>query len=735
MAINVSFNGATILKPGAYSKISIDLSGGFPLGPTGLVAIFGESTRGKSGSDETDISKNVFTANQIAQVREKYGSGPIVDAMNFLFSPASDGAIPNGAQAVYVYKTNSSSRASLALDTSYGTVRSLEYGIGGNTITYSASENYEMAPSETSSAAFDETAIVGGSFDVYLDGSGPTNVAVAAVPAGAGSAAAFAAAVDSALPAGMSAAEGAGSADGACIIEISIDADPAASQRGKGRAMELQESSGTPLAEMGISTGLSVSTMETSMLVTIKQTRDLIEESSTIGGNIVMSAGYDGAATTASIEVTDSSDLLYPNRIVLRENGSVTADFAKAAYDTLLQLVNAINLTADWSVSLSSTLYNSLSPSVLDIVSADTLASSGSGLQPARIKKDADEAADFFSLSSIVDITGQSSTGLMDAKSETALSGGSLGSTSTASITAALSEFEEIRVNSIVPLFSRDSADDIADGLTESSSSYSILGIHQSVKSHLSLMSTTKNRSERQGYLSYKASFSDALDQASLLADQRIQLCIQDIRNVDSVGAIKWFQPWAQSCMLAGARGGSPVGTPLTFKFFNTVGIRHTAQPMSTPEEDITIDFNPNDQFEQAISGGITFFESPQSGGIRCVVDNTTYQKDANWVYNRGNVMYAADILAFDFRNQLENIFVGAKNNIQASEVKSVAASILGTFLAQGITVATADAPNGYKQLDVQIDGNIIRINVVAVLVEGIDFHNYKSSVRSIIQV
>ena len=84
--------------------------------------------------------------------------------------------------------------------------------------------------------------------------------------------------------------------------------------------------------------------------------------------------------------------------------------------------------------------------------------------------------------------------------------------------------------------------------------------------------------------------------------------------------------------------------------------------------------------------------------------------------------MYAADVLAFDFRNQLENIFVGQKNTVQASEVKSVAQSILATFLAQGITVATDEAPNGYKQLDVRIDGNVIRINAIVVLVEGIDF-------------
>ena len=201
-----------------------------------------------------------------------------------------------------------------------------------------------------------------------------------------------------------------------------------------------------------------------------------------------------------------------------------------------------------------------------------------------------------------------------------------------------------------------------------------------------------------------------------------MQLAIQDIRNVDSQGTIKWFQPWAQACMLAGARSGSPVGTPLTFKFFNAVGIRQTDQSMSAAEEDIVIDFNPNTDADIAIQSGISFFEAPQLGGIRCVLDNTTYQKDGNWVYNRGNVLYAADILAFDFRNQMESLYVGKKNTAKASEIKSNASSILDTYLAQGITVSSNGAPNGYKDLIVSLNGNTINISVTVVLVEGIDF-------------
>jgi hypothetical protein len=271
-------------------------------------------------------------------------------------------------------------------------------------------------------------------------------------------------------------------------------------------------------------------------------------------------------------------------------------------------------------------------------------------------------------------------------------------------------------------LFSRDAADDISDGLTDDASTYTIDGIHQSVKTHISLMKTTKKRSERQGMLSFKGSFADSKAKAGDLADGRLQLAIQDMRQTDSQGTVKWFQPWGLSAILAGARSGAPIGEPMTFKFMNVAGIRHTAQPMSTADEDITIDFDPDLQTDEAIQAGLTFLEAPQTGGFRVVVDNTTYGVDGNFVFNRANVLYAADIVAFNFRNALEARFVGRKNTISVADVSGFASSILNNFLAQGITVATADAPQGYKNLVARIEGNTIRVEVTIKIVEGIDF-------------
>jgi hypothetical protein len=713
MAINVSFNGSTIYKPGAYSRTTIDLGGGFPLGPTGIVAIFGESTRGRPGSEEA-IATNFFGANQLAEVRQKYGSGPIVDAMNFLFAPASDAAIPSGAQAVYIYKTNSSTRASLALANDFGTVRSLEHGVGGNTITIKAEEIAEEAPMVESSADFDETTVAAGSFDIHVNGVKDT----VAVAGGYADKAALEADVATWSVSGVEFSVA--GVDGECTLIVSMPADAQAARNGFGKSIQLVDGAGSPLAAMNMSQALAVSAVESSMTVTVKQTRDLLQEQDTIGGNVVLHAGYSGASATAEVEITDST-------VKLTAGSSTTFD--KASYATLSQLVAAMNLVPGWKVSLSSTLYNVLAPSSLDQVTVGAKSPDAASSKPARIKKDASEVKQLMSESSIVEILDQSKVGLMDATSEAALAGGALGATTSSSIVDALSAFEQVRVNSVVPLFSRDAivlndtpTGDVADSLTDVASSYKILSIHQAVKTHCSLMSTTKNRSERQAYLSYKNEFVACQERAALLADARIQLAIQDIRNVDSQGNIRWFQPWAQACMLAGARSGSPVGTPLTFKFFNTVGIRHTEQSMSTAEQDIVTDFNPSTDVDTAIQSGITFFEAPQSGGIRCVLDNTTYQKDGNWVFNRANVLYAADVLAFDFRNQMENLFVGKKNTVRPNEIRSTAASILDTYLAQGITVSSAGAASGYKDLIVKLNGNTINISVTVVLVEGIDF-------------
>lgn len=710
MAINVSFNGATIYKPGAYSKTTIDLSGNVPLGPAGLVAIFGEADAGAPGSAETNIADNFFTADRLIEARNKYRSGPIVDALNFLFAPSSDGAIPNGAQTVWVYKTNTSVRASLALAGSYGTVRAKEWGVGGNQVSLKILAAAETAPAKTGTApvAFG-AALDDASFSVRINGGAAAVVTLSSTALDHGTLADLVDELNTLLPAGVTA-----SVAGAAI-KLELNAAPSQYQEGWGRSLELVDSTPGDLAKLGLTAGLSVAAAEPSCTITINQKRDLLSEEDTVGGNVILQIGRDstGGATSASVAVTAT-------QVVLTDSaGSNTFD--KAAFVTIKQLAESISLYPGWSASVSSPVYNQLGLDALDQVSA-VGAFGATGAKPARLKKDAMEVQDLFEQSNVAELVAPVAKGLPAALTETLLSGGAKGGTLTTDVVNALSKFEKFHVNSVIPLFSRNATSDIADSLTDASSTYTIDGIHQAVKTHLSLMKTTKKKSERQGYLSVKASYSDCKDKIGNMADARVQMVIQDIRQANAQGVIKWFQPWALSCLMAGSRGGAPIGLPMTFKFMNCSGIRQTAQSMNTPEADIVVDFDPDTQYDDAIQSGVTFLEAPRTGGFRVVVDNTTYGVDDNWVWNRANVIYAADIVAYNFRNTMELRYIGVKNTLIANEVKGTAESVLATFLAQGVTVSTADAPQGFKSLSVRIEGNTIYISVTIKLVEGVDF-------------
>lgn len=838
MAISVSFNGATLYRPGAYSRRFIDLGGNLPLGPAGLIAILGEADAGAPGDAELDIKENFFTADSISVARDKYKSGPIVDALGLLFSPATDGAIPNGAQVVWIYKTNSSVRASLALGNSYGMLRASEWGVGGNRITAkvtlsgagqaeaigaslnftaecldlggatpvdgsvlntsatgyhfdvsSSDTNYRVwfnTGSETAPASggrtlvqvlvspTDSTSAVLSAVKTTLEGltSSPFWVSVSGTsvlikiksfasplsPSSVGTMPATASLTTDtesghwlnsrslsfrvnggsvAGPVTLSGAEANHDSIADLVAELNslpaFSASLVASASGQSlvikslavsdkhrdgfsETVELVDSTPGDLAAFGHTAGLKTSASEPRASVKLDQKRDLLVEESTLGGNVVLTLGHDGSGgvTSASVEVTET-------QVVLTTNLD-SQSFDKSAFNTVKQLADTIDLLPGWEASVSNSVYNSLPLSVLDLVSGVGALKTAAGAKPARIKKDAFEVSQFFSQSQIAGISDQSETGLPDALTETFLSGGAKGATLSSDIVEGLSKFEKFHVNFIVPLFSRDATEDIADSLTDAASTYTIDGIHQAVKTHISLMKTTKKRSERQGVLSLKKSYADSKEKAAALADARLQLVIQDIRQIDAAGNIKWFQPWALACLVAGARGGAPIGLPLTFKFLNLSGLRHTAQPMTTPEADVSIDFDPDIQYEDAIQSGITFLEAPQTGGFRVVVDNTTYGIDNNWVFNRANVLYAADIVEFNFRNAMEQRYVGVKNTVRAAEVQSTAESVMATFLTQGITVSTPDAPQGFRDMTVRIEGNTIYITVTVKLVEGIDF-------------
>lgn len=131
MAIKKSFNGASIRKPGAYSKYKVDNSSGSDLASNDTLFIVGESSKGAPGSVE---GIQEFQASRLDALIAKYGAGPIVDCAVASVRPSKTPGI-GGAGKIIVYKTNASLQASATLLQSSNpmyVVKDAAYGRGGN---------------------------------------------------------------------------------------------------------------------------------------------------------------------------------------------------------------------------------------------------------------------------------------------------------------------------------------------------------------------------------------------------------------------------------------------------------------------------------------------------------------------------------------------------------------------------------------------------------------------------
>jgi len=129
MAIKKAWKGANIRKAGAYSYFNVDQSGGSYLTANDTLFIIGESSMGAPG-DVSGIKS--FSASQVGEAVAYYGKGPIVDALVAGVRPSSSSLI-GGFGKVLVWKTNSSTQASVTLSSMF-TIKAKDYGVDGNNI-------------------------------------------------------------------------------------------------------------------------------------------------------------------------------------------------------------------------------------------------------------------------------------------------------------------------------------------------------------------------------------------------------------------------------------------------------------------------------------------------------------------------------------------------------------------------------------------------------------------------
>lgn len=694
MAIKRTFNGATIIKPGAYSRVIVENLTGFPLQPTGIVGIIGEA---KGGEPRVlDILSNT----QIQDAKARYKSGPIADALDLLVNPSNDPRVANGASTIVVYKVNNSTQSSLILQSNNATdmlnLKSKNWGSDEDSVNILSSEG----------AIEDEDAVIKGSVqgDFTLAGGETLVLKVNNVDytftgtlSGSQTASAVVGDLNNAgnwAPSKPIIAEEFETG----FVSVKIDTGAIADSKLEYGYIQVDASStiDTILGLIGEDRG-----DKGSRVFTVKK-ETLEEISEELGGLKQINVKYVGAGTIAQLDIKEISGEL---KLQTTVTGAMGEDLDILLQDsegtnqlTLQGLVDLIDSNAAYEASVTGDnparnaneldFYDEI---LINHVGADLYADTFDILDYFNVRSTLVEAT------AIDNVFGSVET-FSDAKF---FSGGSDGSALNSDFSNGFEAFKEERINHVVPLISEDKG------------ALTIDSINALADNHAKWGWSTLGKSERNAYVSKKTSKDGLKDAARALNSGFTSITGQQVRVLDRLGNLKWLDPWALACVFAGLDAGSGVGEPITFKFININNLR---------VEDNS--WNPRRDFAEMIDAGVLFAEPVDSGGFRCVVGNTTYGIDQSFVFNRISVVEASGFVAYDLRLNLELAFTGTKARTGTAEaVANFIKARMSVYLAEEIIVGDdLNEGIGYKNLRVQIEGNTATINISITPVQGIDF-------------
>lgn len=512
---------------------------------------------------------------------------------------------------------------------------------------------------------------------------------------------------------------------------------------GVGKSLELYDGGGTetlattPLKFMALSPNANVSWISTAvspvLLTSATQTSTTLSasrsstsssESVTAGGDVIVRVGYkgNGLATTGSLTISGTT----LTTTVVGGNGSNLSIDLKQ-FGTIGDLVSFINAQPGYVASASSnavasrpliyTLSDGTKATVLDKATWGIASELGSAA--GRIKNDGyslwsvvNSDMNLIQLGTSATLASVPSAGLPETQALTFLTSGAKGATTNSTVQAGLVALERVTANFVVPLFSRDATTDIAQGLTEATSTYTISQIHDLVKTHVLLMSQVKRRKWRQAFLSFKGSFTQARAAAATVASAKASVCFQDIIATSAAGDSVQFQPWMAAVLAASMQAGG-FNEPIVKKVVNVSGV-------------LMADGSYGDSIgeqESALDAGLLPLELATGIGIRWVSDQTTYAADNNFVYNSVQAVYMVDALAALISSRMERKFVGRPlSQVPAAVMRAYLESVMREALALGITAPSDGAEQGFKDASIEIRAPAAYVKVTASLDSGLYF-------------
>lgn len=431
--------------------------------------------------------------------------------------------------------------------------------------------------------------------------------------------------------------------------------------------------------------------------LTVSRQFDSITEEITEGGKVALKMGYKG--TTASAVVTATTMTI----TVVGGSGTSPAAITLADYPTISDLATYISTLTGFTAAPGTATLGQQPSTSLD--RGTYTFGSTFGANTGRIKQDAYKFFNKVSTDSQlvqISLTGltQPDAGLPAPQAIGYLSGGTKGATTNTTFNAAVDALEMIKGNFLVPLFSRDASSDVADGLTDASSTYTISNIHSYCKSHVLRMSTPKRKRARQAMLSMRSTFATDKDTSANIANYRCYCTFQDVKDVGAASVVQ-YQPW-MAAVKAAAMQSAGFYRPVFRKGINISGALQAAG-----------DFNPeNDsQMEDALVAGLLPIKRDSDGTFYFVSDQSTYGKDSNFVYNSLQATYVMDICALTIGQRLEKMFVGQSiADISAGLILSGLEQICDDLKRLKLIAESTDAPRGFKNAQVSVNGPVAQI-------------------------
>ncbi len=418
-------------------------------------------------------------------------------------------------------------------------------------------------------------------------------------------------------------------------------------------------------------------------------------------GQAVLALGYKGTTATAVI----ASGIM--TITVTGGAGTSPAAITLADYATVGDLAVYLGTLTGFTAAPATAAQGSRPSTDLDDGSY-TMAST-QGAKTGRIKADGARFLAAVNASASVELVAVAPAtkliGLPDVSALAFLTGGSRGATTDARIQAALDALQAVRCNFVCTLFSQDATTDIAAGLTDASSTYTIDSINANVRAHILLMSQVKRRRPRQGFTSKRSTFAAALEAAGNMAQGRIAMAFQDAKDLDSSGSIRQFQPWMTAVKAAGMQAAG-FYRPIFNKLVNVSGVLQAAGDF---------DDQLDSDLEKALLGGLLPMTRLEDGGFKFVSDQTTYSRDSNFVLNSIQAIYVADTIAQTTAKRMEASFVGQSvADISAALALTTLEGIMEDMRRLKLIAPSDDAPKGFKNAKIRIEGGsmIVRIEI-----------------------